>query len=375
MSRIRNRLTGRLAGKGRWLWPAVTAVAIAIAAMSIVAAQTGGGDRSRGHDRDGQRNHDATECAELAALVGAADCEALKTALDDDQTLAQIAESNGIEPQTVIDAMVAEMTAELDAKVESSAITEERAAMLRTQLTVMVSEGVNEGFGRDHGRRGERGRDLFDAAECAELATLVGADDCAAFKSALRDGQTPAEIAESNGIEPQTVIDALVAEMSAELDAKVASGDLTEERAAMIRTQITDMVVGFVNEGFDGEREHRGHGKRGHDMFDAAECAELATLVGADDCAALKTAMRGGQTLAQIAESNDIEPQTVIDAMVAEMSAELDAKVDSGAITEERAAMIREQLTAMITGFVNEGFDGERGHRGKTKRAGAAPRS
>ena len=374
MSRIRNQLTGRLAGKGRWLWPAVTAVAIAIAAMSIVAAQTGGGDRSRDHDRGNHRNHD-TECADLAALVGAADCEALKSALDDDQTLAQIAQSNNIEPQTVIDAMVAEMTAELDDKVESGAITEERAAMLRTQLTVMVSEGVNEGFGRDHGRHGFRALDT----ECAELATLVGAADCAALKSALDDDQTLAQIAESNGIEPQTVIDAMVAQMTAELDAKVESGDLTEERAAMIRTQITDMVVGFVNEGFDGEREHRGqrHGKgeRSHDRFDAAECGELATLVGADDCATLKTAMRGGQTLAQIAESNGIEPQTVIDAMVAEMSAELDAKVDSGAITEERAAMIREQLTEMVTGFVNEGFDGERGRHGKAKRAGAASRS
>ena len=159
------------------------------------------------------------------------------------------------------------------------------------------------------------------------------------------------------------MIDALVAEMGAEIDAKVASGDLTEERAAMIRTQLTDMIVGFVNEGFDDEREHRGHGKRGHDLFDT-ECAELATLVGAADCTALKTALRDGQTLAEIAESNDIEPQTVIDALVAEMSAELDAKVDSGAITEARAATIREQLTEMITGFVNEGFGGERERRG-----------
>ena len=357
MSRIRNQLSGRLAGKARWLWPAVTAVAVAIAAMSIIAAQTGGGDdRGRSHDRDNHRNHD-TECAEMATLVGAADCDALKAALDDDQTLAQIAESNDIEPQTVIDALVAEMSAEVDAKVASGAITEERAATIRARLTEEINEFVNEGF--DH----ERGHDRFDAAECAELATLVGAADCAALKSALRDGETPAEIAESNDIEPQTVIDALVAEMGAEIDAKVDSGDLTEERAAMIRTQLTDMIVGFVNEGFDGEREHRGHGKRGHDLFDT-ECAELATLVGAADCAALKTAMRDGQTLAEIAESNDIEPQTVIDALVAEMTAELDAKVDSGAITEERAATIREQLTEMVTGFVNEGFDGERERRG-----------
>ena len=365
MSRIRNQLSGRLAGKARWLWPAVTAVAVAIAAMSIIAAQTSGGDdRGRGHDRDNHRNHDAAECAEMAALVGAADCDALKAALDDDQTLAQIAESNGIEPQTVIDALVAEMSAEIDAKVASGAITEERAATIRARLTEEINEFVNEGFEREHRGHGKRGHDRFDAAECAELATLVGAADCAALKSALRDGQTPAEIAESNDIEPQTVIDALVAEMGAELDAKVASGDLTEERAAMIRTQLTDMIVGFVNEGFDDEREHRGHGKRGHDRFDAAECAELATLVGAADCAALKTALRDGQTPAEIAESNDIEPQTVIDALVAEMTAEIDAKVDSGAITEERAATIRTQLTEMITGFVNEGFDRERERRG-----------
>ena len=365
MSRIRNQLSGRLAGKARWLWPAVTAVAVAIAAMSIIAAQTGGDDdRGRSHDRDNHRNHD-TECAEMAALVGAADCDALESALGDDQTLAQIAESNGIEPQTVIDALVAEMSAEIDAKVASGAITEERAATIRARLTEEINEFVNEGFDHEHERRG---RDRFDAAECAELATLVGASDCAALKSALRDGQTPAEIAESNDIEPQTVIDALVAEMGAEIDAKVASGDLTEERAAMIRTQLTDMIVGFVNEGFDGEREHRGKGKRGHDRFDAAECAELATLVGAADCAALKSALRDGQTPAEIAESNDIEPQAVIDALVAEMTAEIDAKVDSGAITEARAATIRTQLTEMITGFVNEGFDGER------ERRGAAPR-
>ena len=358
MSRIRNQLSGRLAGKARWLWPAVTAVAVAIAAMSIIAAQTGGGDgdRGRGHDRDNHRNHD-TECAEMAALVGAADCDALKAALDDDQTLAQIAESNGVEPQTVIDALVAEMSAEIDAKVASGAITGDRAATIRARLTEEINEFVNEGF--DH----ERGHDRFDAAECAELATLVGAADCAALKTAMRDGQTPAQIAEFNDIEPQTVIDALVAEMGAEIDAKVDSGDLTEERAAMIRTQLTDMIVGFVNEGFDGEREHRGHGKRGHDLFDT-ECAELATLVGADDCAALKSALRDGQTPAEIAESDDIEPQTVIDALVAEMTAELDAKVDSGDLTEERAAMIRTQLTEMITGFVNEGFDGERERRG-----------
>ena len=256
MSRIRNQLSGRLAGKARWLWPAVTAVAVAIAAMSIIAAQTGGGDdRGRSHDRDNHRNHD-TECAEMAALVGAADCDALKAALDDDQTLAQIAESNGIEPQTVIDALVAEMSAEVDAKVASGAITEERAVTIRARLTEEINEFVNEGF--DH----ERGHDRFDAAECAELATLVGAADCAALKSALRDGQTPAEIAESNDIEPQTVIDALVAEMTAEIDAKVDSGAITEERAATIRTQLTDMITGFVNEGFDGERERRGAGPR-----------------------------------------------------------------------------------------------------------------
>ena len=357
MERTRNWLARR----SRWLWPTVTAVAVAVAVMSVVAAQAGGG---RDRDRDGWRGHD-NDCAELAALAGT-DCEGLKAGFADDQTLAEIAAANGVERQTLIDAITAEINAEIDNAVANGKLTNAQADRFREGVADKVAAMVDESG--EHRARGGRDRhDRFNGGDCDELAALLGTD-CETLKTSLKAGQTPAEIAESSDIEPQTVIDALVAEMNTELDAKVESGDLTEAKADALRANFTERVTEFVNNGFerDGNRGGR-HGQKGRAHGDrdglTAECGELAELVGAADCAALKAALADDQTLAQIAESNDIEPQTVIDALVAEATAEIDAKVEAGRLTEARAETIRERLNERISDFVNNGF--ERPERGK----------
>ena len=364
MERTRNWLARR----SRWLWPTVTAVAVAVAVMSVVAAQTGDGGRDR--DRDGWRGHD-NDCAELAALAGT-DCDGLKAGFVEGQTLAEIAAANGVERQTLIDAITAEINEEIDEAVANGKLTDAQADRYRERVADKVAAMVDES-GEHRGRGGRDRHDRFNDGDCDELAALLGTD-CETLKTSLKAGQTPAEIAESNDIEPQTVIDALVAEMNAEIDAKVESGDLTEAKADALRARLTNGITEFVNNGFerDGNRGGR-HGKKGRAHGDrggfAAECAELAELVGAADCAALKAALVDDQTLAEIAESNDIEPQTVIDALVAEANAEIDAKVESGRLTEARAETIRERLNERISDFVNDGFEraehGRRGMRGK----------
>lgn len=367
MERTRNWLARR----SRWLWPTVTAVAVAVAVMSVVAAQTGDGGRDR--DRDGWRGHD-NECAELAALAGT-DCDGLKAGFVEGQTLAEIAAANGVERQTLIDAITAEINAEIDEAVADGKLTDAQADRYRERAADKVAAMVDES-GEHRGRGGRDRHDRFNDGDCDELAALLGTD-CETLKTSLKAGQTPAEIAESNDIEPQTVIDALVAEMNTEIDAKVESGDLTEAKADALRARLTNGITEFVNNGFergfghDGDRGGR-HGKKGRAHGDrdgfAAECDELAELVGAADCAALKAALADDQTLAQIAESNDIEPQTVIDTLVAEATAEIDAKVESGRLSEARAETIRERLNERISDFVNDGFERpERGTRGKSR--------
>ena len=90
-----------LAGRApRWLWPIVAGVAIAVAALTVVGAETGEDERAEQTDRGSDR------CERIVELVGAEDCESLLAALKEGQTLAQIAEANEIEAQTVIDGLV-----------------------------------------------------------------------------------------------------------------------------------------------------------------------------------------------------------------------------------------------------------------------------
>ena len=91
----------RLAGRApRWLWPIVAGVAIAVAALTVVGAETGKDERAEKTDRGSDR------CERIVELVGAEDCESLLAALKEGQTLAQIAEANEIAAQTVIDGLV-----------------------------------------------------------------------------------------------------------------------------------------------------------------------------------------------------------------------------------------------------------------------------
>ena len=74
----------------------------------------------------------------------------------------------------------------------------------------------------------------------------------------------------------------------------------------------------------------------------------------------LRTALEGGQSIAQVAAANDVDAQTVIDAMVAEANAHLDAAVADGELTEveaaQRQADLVERITAMVNGELRAGF-------------------
>lgn len=86
-----------------------------------------------------------------------------------------------------------------------------------------------------------RGPGLGAAAE----AIGITAED---LRTALRDGQTIAEVAEANGVAVDTVIAAMVAEAEEHIAERVADGHLTQEEAdeklAQLEEHITDRVNG-----------------------------------------------------------------------------------------------------------------------------------
>ena len=113
-------------------------------------------------------------------------------------------------------------------------------------------------------RRDERRERRAETA--AALADLLGID-VDELRTALRDGATLADLATDNGVDPQTVVDARVAEITERVDAAVADGRLTADEAAEKLADLEERVTTRVNEGRpergDRMRDDR-HGPRGH---------------------------------------------------------------------------------------------------------------
>ena len=65
--------------------------------------------------------------------------------------------------------------------------------------------------------------------------------------ASLRDGKSVADVARANDVEPQVVIDAVVAAGTKKVDEAVANGKLDETRATTIRDRLPDRVTHLVN--------------------------------------------------------------------------------------------------------------------------------
>jgi lipoate-protein ligase A len=94
------------------------------------------------------------------------------------------------------------------------------------------------------------------------------------------------------------------------------------------------------------------------------DAAAQALNLSVDD---LRSQLRDGKTLAQVAQDQNVDVQRVIDAMVADATARIDQKVQEGELTAEEANERKANLEERVTRLVNEGprERGERGDRGE----------
>lgn len=218
--------------------------------------------------------------------------------------------------------------------------------------------------GRGHGRHHFR-------ANLAVAAETIGVTE-EELKTAIKDGQTIAAVAQSKNVDPQTVIDALVADGKERLAQAVEDGDLTQAQADERAARLPEHMTRFVNE----TRPPRGPGGPGHEgRHVRPSMAVVASTIGVSE-EELKTALRDGETtIAAYAQSKGVEPQKVIDALVADGKAQLAAAVEAGEITQEQADARAESLPERMAAFVNHAFDGHgpRGHRGPGGPGGPRP--
>lgn len=116
-------------------------------------------------------------------------------------------------------------------------------AQLDTVVQTLVDNMPARGEGRGHhGDRGGRGR----MAEAAAAALGMTTDE---LRTELRSGTTIAQVAAAKGVDVQTVIDALVADVKQHLDEEVASGEHTQAEADAKLAEITARITDRVNNG------------------------------------------------------------------------------------------------------------------------------
>ena len=145
--------------------------------------------------------------------------------------------------------------------------------------------------------------------------------------------------------------------MGESLKPLVDAGTITQAQAdAVIAALVADMPQGG---------QHGGKGGPGSEVV--AQALDMTV----DE---LHTAVDGGQTLAQVAESKGVNVQVVIDALVAERTNHINEEVTSGEITQAEADTKLADLTQRVTDMVNNprpagGPRGGHGPRGASQDA------
>jgi hypothetical protein len=202
-----------------------------------------------------------------------------------------------------------------------------------TEDTTTDDTTASDGAGP--GRFEHRGEGLAVAAE----AIGITEDE---LRTALADGQSIAQVAEAEGVDVQTVIDALVANGTERLEEAIA--------------ELPERMTELVNR--EGLPDRRGPGGPGgfHGRGPGLDAVADAIGITEDE---LRTALQDGSTIAEVAAANDVDVQTVIDALVADATAHIDEEVAEGDLTEEEAAERKANLVERITARVN----GERPER------------
>jgi hypothetical protein len=133
------------------------------------------------------------------------------------------------------------------------------------------------------------------------------------------------------------------------LQALVDDGTLTSEQADAVTAHL---VENRPERGERGEEGRRGHPGRAFGLGVASEA--LTDLLGIDG-EELRTQLRAGDTLAEIAEAQGVDAQAVVDELVDELDERLTNAVENGRIDQAEADQKLADAEARIADMVNNG--------------------
>jgi hypothetical protein len=276
--------------------------------------------------------------------------------------LDSVAKHLGVSPQKLQDATKAAAVDQVNADLAAGRITKAQADELKKRIA--AGDGVLGGVG---GPGFERGLHVggggpgfplgpgiagkpFIANELAAAAKYLGLSE-SDLRTKLEDGQSLADVAKAQskdlaGVE-QTILDTA----KADLDKAVAAKDLTQSQADEILSNLKSHIDDVAN----GTLRFRGPGGPGgpggpHVAFGKLDAAAKYLGLSESD---LRTKLRGGDSLADVAKAQGKDVSGLQDAIVADEKARLDKAVAAKDLTQSQADDMLSALKAHVDELVN----------------------
>ncbi len=150
---------------------------------------------------------------------------------------------------------------------------------------------------------------------------------------ALRDGETPAAVAEGLGVDSDALADYLVDEITEKIEEAEEAGRIDADRAAQLIANLPEHVSTWVQEGprHDSDGDDRPHGHaRAHLL------RLIADVIGVEP-EVIVAGVEDGLSIAEIAEQNGSSGEAVVDAVAVRLREHLDRAVENGRLTADEA--------------------------------------
>jgi ribosomal protein S20 len=174
------------------------------------------------------------------------------------------------------------------------------------------------------------------------------------------------DAAKQLGISPDKLSSALENALKSRVDAAVAAGELTKDEGDALKARIDAGGAPFVLGGL-GLRGAFGHGPFGGGPFMRGFSA-AAGYLGLSE-SELRTQLASGKTLAEIAEDQGKSVDGLVQALVKDAEAKIDAAVSSGRLTKDQGGKAKSTLEQTVTELVNGKLSGD-GFRAGPMRGG-----
>ncbi len=193
-------------------------------------------------------------------------------------------------------------------------------------------------------------------ANLAAVTSYLGIS-AATLKSDLRSGKTLAQIADSTPNKSAAgLIQTLVTDAQTQLAAAVSAGKLTQSQSDAISTNLTQAITNLVNGTFPAGCVPAASGPTPASAAGSAPAPRsrpTATYLGIS-AATLKTDLKSGKTLAQIADATPNKSAAgLIQTLVAEQQTDLAKAVTAGKLTQAQSDALSANLTQRVTALVN----------------------